>query len=114
MNALNALLESLQGSVGLSGERVTVRDAEKRKTRTDGLAYEAAFGDGEAKAAARWLIWEIAQALDIRPASIHELYMARGQGAIERSFTAPAVNLRMLAYDSARGGFRAARAPAAA
>jgi fructose/tagatose bisphosphate aldolase len=110
MKAMDALLQSLQDSVAPSDGRVAVADDSRLKTRVDGLVYEAVFGDGETKATARWLIWEIAQALGIRPASIHELYMARGRGAIERSFTVPAMNLRMLAYDSARAAFRAARA----
>ena len=70
---------------------------------------EAVFGEIEAKSAARWLIWEAAQALGIRPASIQDFYLARGRGEIARSFTVPAMNLRMLAYDSARAVFRAAR-----
>ncbi len=109
MNAMEALLQSLQNSIEASDGRVAVRDEAILKTRMDGLIYEAVFGDGETKAAARWLIWEIAQALGIRPASIHELYLARGRGAIDRPFTVPAMNLRMLAYDSARAVFRAAQ-----
>ncbi len=108
MKSMDALLKSLQGTVTLAGERVAVGDEAQLRTRMDGLAYEAVFGDGEMKAAARWLIWEIAQALDIRPASIHELYIARGRGAIDRRFTVPALNLRMLTYDAARAVFRAA------
>jgi fructose/tagatose bisphosphate aldolase len=73
----------------------------------NGLAFEAALGDVQTQAAARWLIWETAQALGIRPASIHELYMARGRGDCGCHFTVPAMNLRMLAYDSARAVFRA-------
>ena len=109
MNAMEALLQSLQHSVETSDGRASVRDEATLKTRLDGLIYEAVFGDGETKAAARWLIWEIAQALGIRPASIHELYLARGRGAFDRPFTVPAMNLRMLAYDSARAVFRAAQ-----
>jgi fructose/tagatose bisphosphate aldolase len=109
MNAMDALTKSLQDSVTLAAERVVVKDEEKLKARMDGLIYEAVFGDGETKTAARWLIWEIAQALGIRPASIHELYLARGRGAIDRNFTVPAMNLRMLTYDSARAVFRAAQ-----
>ena len=44
-----------------------------------------------------------------RPASIHELYIARGRGECG-GFTVPAINVRMLAYDTARAVFRAARA----
>src|SRR2546425_965622 len=44
----------------------------------------------------------------VRPASIHELYLARGRGEVP-PFTTPAINVRVLAYDSARAIFRAAR-----
>ena len=109
MNAMEALLQSLQSSVSVDDGRLTVHDEARLKTRLDGLSYEAVFGDGETRAAARWLIWEIAQSLGIRPASIHDLYAARGRGAIDKMFTVPAINLRILAYDSARAVFRAAR-----
>ncbi len=107
--ALEKLMTSYQGILELKGERISVKD-EKRLTETlDNLIREAVFGDAETQAAARWLIWETAQSLGIRPASIHDLYMARGRGEVGRPFTVPAINLRMLAYDSARAVFRAAR-----
>jgi len=107
--ALGRLLESLAGTVAVKGKRLTVKDEQRLPDRVNGLAYEAAFGDAETRAMARWLIWEIAQAVGIRPASICELYAARGRGECGRPFTVPAMNLRMLAYDSARAVFRAAR-----
>lgn len=109
MNALDRLIGSLAGSVERRDDRVIVRNRERISSRMDGLIREAVFGEAAGKAAARWLIWEISQSLGIRPASIHELYAARGRGEISRTFTIPAVNLRMLAYDSARAVFRAAR-----
>ena len=109
INALDRLIESLAGSVEKRDDRVIVGNEERISSHMDGLIREAVFGDAADKAAARWLIWETAQALGIRPASIHELYTARGRSEIARTFTVPAVNLRMLAYDSARAVFRAAR-----
>lgn len=109
MTALDRLVQSLAGTVAVQDDRVTVQDEERLPDRMNGLAYEAVFGDAQSKATARWLIWEIAQALGIRPASIHELYMARGRGDCGCAFTVPAINLRMLTYDSARAVFRAAR-----
>jgi fructose/tagatose bisphosphate aldolase len=109
MNALDRLIGLLAGSVERRDDRVIVRNRERISSHMDGLIREAVFGEAAGKAAARWLIWEISQALGIRPASIHELYAARGRGEIARTFTIPAVNLRMLAYDSARAVFRAAR-----
>lgn len=107
--SLDRLRMSLAGTVHLKGGRLIVKDAKRLPDRMNGLAYEAVFGDTQTQAAARWLVWEIAQALGIRPASIHELYMARGRGDCGCQFTVPAMNLRMLTFDSARAVFRAAR-----
>ena len=107
--SLDRLRKSLAGAVAVRGDRVIVKDEKRLPDRMNGLAYEAVFGDAQSKAAARWLVWEIAQALNIRPASIHELYTARGRGDCGCQFTVPAMNLRMMAYDSARAVFRAVR-----
>ncbi|MCX6559876.1 MAG: class II fructose-bisphosphate aldolase [Candidatus Aminicenantes bacterium] len=108
--SIDRLIESLAGSVCLADERIAVKDANALAARMDGLIHEAVFGDAETKAAARWIIGEATQALGIRPASIHDLYMAMGRGEIDRWFTVPAMNLRVMAYDSARAVFRAAGA----
>ncbi len=108
-NILDRLIGTLAGGVERQGDRVIVKNEKGLPARMDGLVREAVFGDSGTKAAARWLIWEAAQALGIRPASIQELYAARGRGEIAKPFTVPAMNLRMLAYDSARAVFRAAR-----
>ena len=108
MKPLEAVLASMQGTIAVKNERVTVLDEARLPGRIDGLIYEAVFSDAETKAIARWLIWETAQALGIRPASINDLYIARGRGEIDRSFTVPAMNLRMITFDSARAVFRAA------
>src|SRR2546426_866943 len=63
---------------------------------------------GPEREQARWLIWEIGQQAGVRPASIHELYLARGRGEVP-PFTTPAMNVRLLAYDTARAVFRAAQ-----
>ncbi|MBN2256528.1 MAG: class II fructose-bisphosphate aldolase [Anaerolineaceae bacterium] len=44
--------------------------------------------------------------LGIIPASIHNLYMARGRGEIKKAFVVPAINLRVLTFDAARAIFR--------
>jgi fructose/tagatose bisphosphate aldolase len=74
----------------------------------DALVRDAVFGSDDAKTRARWLIWEIGQRAGVRPASIHELYLARGRGEVP-PFTTPAINVRILSYDSGRAIFRAAK-----
>jgi fructose/tagatose bisphosphate aldolase len=80
----------------------------RQSAKMDALAHEAAFGSEDARARARWMLWEIGQRAGVRPASIHELYLARGRNEIP-AFTTPAINVRMLAYDSGRAIFRAAK-----
>ncbi len=87
---------------------VTVRDESALKSdKLDQLIRAAVFGDKDEKEYARWLLWEIGQQVGVRPASIHDLYMARGRGEI-RGFTVPAINVRGLSYDTARSIFRTA------
>jgi len=74
----------------------------------DGLVRDAVFGDDATRAEARWLLWELAQAVGVRPASIHEFYMARGRGEVH-GFTVPAINVRGMAYHTARSIFRTAK-----
>jgi len=74
----------------------------------DALVRQAVFGAPDEQQQARWLIWEIGQQAGVRPASIHELYLARGRGEVP-PFTTPAINVRVLAYDTARAVFRAAK-----
>jgi len=82
--------------------------AVRQSTALDELVRRAVFGASEEREQARWLIWEIGQRAGVRPASIHELYLARGRGEV-RPFTTPAMNIRVLSYDSARAIFRAAK-----
>ncbi|MDD8026118.1 MAG: class II fructose-bisphosphate aldolase [Acidobacteriota bacterium] len=108
--SMDSLIESLAGIVTLADGRLAVKDANALAGRMDALVRRAVFGDAETKAAARWIIGEAAQDLGIRPSSIHGLYMAMGRGETGRWFTVPAMNLRVMAYDSARAIFRAAKA----
>src|SRR4051794_20803978 len=101
----------------LFGDAVTVADGRVTVTRPESLASApmdqlvraAVFADGVEREYARWLIWELGQAVGVQPASIHDLYMARGRGEIG-GFTVPAINLRVVTYDAARAIFRTALA----
>lgn len=88
---------------------ITVLDERAlRATGIDALINKAGFGNPGEQAAARWLIWELGQKLNARPASIHELYIARGSNALNHAFTTPAMNIRMMSYDTARAALAAA------
>src|SRR6266508_5654570 len=74
----------------------------------DRLVWTAVFGqDAELRGTARWIVRSLAAASGVRPASIHDLYMAMGRRDA-RGFTVPAINVRAMAYDTARAVVRAA------
>src|SRR4051794_11907677 len=101
----------------LFGDAVTVADGRVTVTRPESLASApmdqlvraAVFADGVERESARWLIWELGQAVGVQPASIQDLYMARGRGEVH-GFTVPAINLRVVTYEAARSIFRTANA----
>jgi fructose-bisphosphate aldolase, class II len=93
-------------STGPEGLRIN-DPAALRTDAMDRLVWDAVFGPAAARDAARSLIWDLGQATGVRPASIHDLYLAAGRGEFG-GFTVPAINVRMLAYDTARAAIRAA------
>jgi fructose/tagatose bisphosphate aldolase len=97
-----------EGAVTVENGRVQVKDESRLAgPYLDALVRKAVFGDDDERADARWLIWEVAQAVGIHPASIHDLYIARGKGAYS-NVTVPAMNIRGMSYDTARAVFRSA------
>jgi fructose/tagatose bisphosphate aldolase len=97
------------GAIRLTAGGVHVTDPSKLQSpATDQLASMAVFGSQAEKEAARWLLWELGQATGARPASIQGIYEARARGQCG-GFTVPAMNIRMMAYDSGRAVMRAAK-----
>jgi fructose/tagatose bisphosphate aldolase len=76
----------------------------------DRLVWTGVFGAAEVRESARATVLAQAQSQGIYPASIHELYLARGRGEAPHDFTVPAFNIRGMCYDTARALFRARRA----
>src|SRR5215208_736548 len=110
VDATQRVMDLYEGAVAQVPGGVQVRNPAKlRSAATDRLAWQAVFGSAGERDAARWLLWELGQVTGARPASINDLYLARGRGECG-GFTVPAINVRMLAYDTARAIFRAARA----
>jgi hypothetical protein len=75
----------------------------------DRLVWTSVFGkDAELRGAARFTVRSLAAKAGIRPASIHDLYLAMGRGDAS-GFTVPAINVRAMSYDTARAVVRAAK-----
>ncbi len=104
------LLAHLSGIAHVAEDKLVIDDAARfRSEAAADLAWTAAFTADDATAeAARWLVWEGAQALGVMSASIQELYMARSRGEV-RGFTVPAMNLRAQTFDMARTVYETAR-----
>lgn len=105
------LLNSLGEFITLAEDgRVELTDATKlRDGGIDQLVSAAVFGtDEDVRDTARWIIGELGTQLGVQPASIHDLYLARGRGEVA-GFTVPAINVRGVAYDTGRALFAAAR-----
>jgi len=105
------LLQALAGVLHVAGDDVVVDDEPAlRDHGVQDLAWTAAFTEDAATAeAAQWLVWQTAQSLGARSASIQDLYLARGRGEVH-GFTVPAINLRAQTFDMARTVFEVARA----
>src|SRR5262245_18234413 len=74
----------------------------------DRLAWTASYGaEAELRGTWRWIIRTLAAARGIQTTSIHDLYLAMGRDATG-GFTVPAINVRAMAYDTARAVNRVA------
>jgi fructose/tagatose bisphosphate aldolase len=103
------LIELVDGSLQVEGTIVKVVDAAKLRATVGKLVEVSALGADKAQGWARYLVRAAALELGIVPASIHELYLARGRGDAPMTWTTPAFNLRILSYHAARAMFRAAQ-----
>ena len=104
----SALNDILGPAASIDRGRLILGDAAAlASARMDALVRVAVFGDAGSRELARWVIWELGQAVGVRSASIHELYIARGRGEVSH-FTAPAINVRGDSYATARAIFRTA------
>src|SRR5688572_27532462 len=109
-SSVKEMSDAVKPAAVVLSDRVSVTSAAAvNDDVVDGLAWTAVFGgDAELRGTARWIIRSLAAAQGIRPASIHGLYMAMGRGAAG-GFTVPAINVRVMAYDTARAVVRSAK-----
>lgn len=102
------LAKLVGNSISVKDGKVSVTDEKSLRANIEKLVTVSATGSGLEQMLARYLVRSIALELGAIPASIHELYIARGAGKMPNDFTVPAINLRVLTYDAARMVFRAA------
>jgi hypothetical protein len=110
MNAhiLQDTLNLLNGSLIFSGDQAVIKDHKLLQDNIHSLAELSALGKSPQKGVAQYIIRKSALAFGAIPSSINDLYLARSRGEVPFSFTVPAMNLRMLTFDSARAVFRVA------
>lgn len=108
-DTIKQLLDLVGNSLAFDGNAVRVLDAETFRKNVGKLAERSALASDSAAGWSRFLVRAAALELGVYPASIHDLYMARGRGEAPMTFTTPAFNLRALSYHAARAMFRAAQ-----
>jgi fructose/tagatose bisphosphate aldolase len=108
--SLKDMSDVVKPAATVLSDRVSVTHAEAiTGDLVDRLAWTSVFGaDAELRGTARWIVRTLAAAAGVRPASIHDLYLAMGRGEAS-GFTVPAINVRAMAYDTARAVIRSAR-----
>lgn len=107
-NQIKKLLELVDNSLSVDGANVKVLDANKFRKYVGKLVERSALASDSSAGWSRYIIRAVALELGVIPASIHDLYLARGRGDLPMTFTTPAFNLRALSYHAARAMFRAA------
>ncbi len=105
---LQLILDQLEGCVSIEHGKAVIKDRAKLREKAHKLAEISALEKGALQGWARYLTRLIALEVGLIPASIHDLYMARGKGEVPPSFTVPAMNLRALTFDAAKAVFRTA------
>jgi fructose/tagatose bisphosphate aldolase len=96
----------LENSVQISSKTVKVLKPEVLRKYSRKLAEISALESGERQGFARFVVRAAAQDMGIVPASIHELYKARGRGEVPNTFTVPAINLRQLSFEMASAALK--------
>ncbi len=104
------LHESLKGILNIEGEEVKVLDDKRFKEEIlrDLVLNSAINSNTDVVKESRRIIRKIAAGRGIKTASIHDYYMSVPHDDTI-NFTVPAINLRMMTYDSSRAVFRSAK-----
>lgn len=106
---MDELAELLDGSIRVDDGKVFIEDKTRLRANIHKLAEISALEAGSRQGMARYLVRLAAIEWGVYPASIHDMYLARGRGEVPPAFTVPAVNLRAKSFQAARAVFRAAQ-----
>ncbi len=109
VNELKDLLALVGNSLSVDGTTVKVTNEAGFRASVGKLVEVSALESGARQGLARFLIRAAALELGVFPASIHDLYIARGRGDAPIVWATPAFNLRALSHHAARAMFRAAK-----
>lgn len=109
--SVKELKASLASALSFDGGKVTVSSWDNvQNSAADILAWTVAHSaDEETRLTGAWIVRNLAQQAGNGPASIHDVYLARGRGELPSTFTVPAINVRAHAYFFARAILRAAK-----
>ena len=111
LDAMQRVAAPLGDAVVLDARgQVSLRKPDALPGAVEAVVRTAVLGEEPDRSLARLLIRRLALQAGVIPASIHDLYIARGRGAVRTDFTVPAINLRALTFLAARTVFRAAQA----
>jgi fructose/tagatose bisphosphate aldolase len=105
---IQELLALVDHSLILREGQVEITNRARLQETVSRLVEVSALETGVRQSAARFIVRSAALDFGAIPASIHDLYIARGRGEIPNNFTVPAMNLRMLSFETARAVFRTA------
>lgn len=105
---INAFEDVTEKAIKIEKNKVILKDVDAIQKRIGLLAEKAALSKELESTYARFLIRAIAAQLGIFPASINDLYLARGRGEVPNTFSVPAMNLRVMSFNAAQAVFRVA------
>jgi fructose/tagatose bisphosphate aldolase len=108
LQEIHDLLAMVNHSLVITDGKPQVKDIDKLRSNIFRLAEVSALETGIRQGLARYLVRMAALAVGAIPASINDLYFARGRGEVPPSFSVPALNLRAISFDAARAVFRVA------
>lgn len=98
----------LNGVATFAAGKLDISNQDEFRKLAYPLVYNSIFNsEKDIQELCRWLVRAGADACGIIPASIHDLYMARGRGECS-GFSVPAINIRGLTFDVANMIFKAA------